>query len=133
MSLRLRGLAFLLAAGPAVAQSPGLTIKTGESFVFAISRGQPVRVRKANPSVKPGPGQVLVSVRAMMGTTMSISSNNAAAYTYKAELLGSGKVFPIRSCTLPAKGRVAFEHWPQQADAVRLSDFKPAPAGGSCP
>ncbi len=123
----------LLAVQSLSAEAAGLTIRTGESFVFAISRGQPVRVRKVNPSAKPGPGQVLVSVRAMMGTTMSISSNDAAAYTYKAELLGSGKVVPIRSCTLPANGRVAFEHWPQQAEAVRLSDFKLAPAGGSCP
>jgi hypothetical protein len=133
MSIRLLGLAFLLAAGPAVAQSPGLTIKTGESWVFSLHRGQPVRARKANPKSKPAPGQVTVTVTSMMGTTMSISSNYPVAYTYQAELIGTGNIGPARSCTLPANGRVSFEHWPQKANAVRISDFKVARKDGSCP
>ena len=68
-----------------------------------------------------------------MGTTMSISSANDVAYTYRAELIGSGKKIPARSCTLPADGKLSFEHWPESADAVRLSDFKTAPKGGNCP
>lgn len=125
--------ASMLLAAPAAAQSPGLTIKTGESWMFAISRGQPVRARKVKPTVKPPPGQVVVTLRAMIGTTMSISSNSRQSFTYKAELIGADKAVPLRSCTLPANGRVSFEHWPQKADAVRISDFKLALKDGSCP
>ena len=122
-----------LLAAPAAAQSPGLTVKTGESWMFAISRGQPVRARRVKPTVKPPPGQVLVTLKAMMGTSLSITSNNRQAFTYKAELLGADKPVPVRSCTLPANGRLSFEHWPQKADAVRISDFKVARKDGSCP
>ena len=122
-----------LLASPAVAQSSGLTIRTGESWMFAISRGQPVRARKVEPSVKPAPGQVMVSLRSMMGTSLSIASNNPQAYTYTAELIGADKTVPVRSCTLPANGRLSFEHWSQKASAVRISDFKLATKNGSCP
>jgi hypothetical protein len=69
----------------------------------------------------------------MMGTTMTITSNNKQAYTYKAELIGADKAVPIRSCTLPANSRLSFENWPQKAAAVRLSDFKVATKDGACP
>ena len=122
-----------LLASPVGAQSPGLTVKTGESWMFTISRGEPVRAHKVKPTVKPPPGQVLVTVTSMMGTTMSISSNNPVAYTYQAELIGVGKPVAARSCTLPANGRLSFEHWPQKASAVRLSGFKLATRDGACP
>lgn len=122
-----------LLASPVPAQSPGLTIKTGESWMFAISRGQPVRARKVAPTVKPAPGQVMVSLRSMMGTSLSITSNNPQAYTYSAELIGADQSVPVRSCTLPANGRLSFEHWPQKANAVRISNFKIATKDGSCP
>jgi hypothetical protein len=134
MSVRMTALALLtLLAAPAAAQSQGLTVKTGESWMFAISRGQPVRARKVKPTVKPPPGQVLVTLKAMMGTSLSITSNNRQSFTYKAELIGADKPVPVRSCTLPANGRMSFEHWPQKADAVRISDFKVARKDGSCP
>jgi hypothetical protein len=123
----------LLAAAPLSAKTQSLTVHTGESWVFSIQGGQPVRARKVDPSVRLLPGQVLVTVRTMMGTTMTISSNNPVGYTYKAELIGAGKLVTDRACTLPADRRVSFEHWPQTADAVRLSNFAPAPDGGSCP
>jgi hypothetical protein len=134
MSVRMTALVLLsLLAAPAAAQSPGLTVKTGESWMFAISRGQPVRARKVKPTVKPPPGQVLVTLKAMMGTSLSITSNNRQSFTYKAELIGADKPVPVRSCTLPANGRMSFEHWPQKANAVRISDFKVARKDGSCP
>ena len=126
-------LACLLLASPAAAQSPGLTVKTGESWMFAISRGQPVRAHKVEPTVEPKPGQVLVSLRSMMGTSLSITSNNPQAFTYRAELIGADKAVPVRSCTLPPNSRLSFEHWPQKASAVRISDFKVAAKDGSCP
>jgi hypothetical protein len=134
MMNRIAALSLLvLLASPVAAQSPGITIKTGESWMFAISRGQPVRARKVAPSVKPAPGQVLVSLRSMMGTSLSIASNNPQAYTYSAELIGADKSVPVRSCTLPANGRLSFEHWPQKASAVRISNFKLATKDGNCP
>ena len=127
-------LAFLtLLAAPAAAKSPGLTVKAGESWTFSLYRGQPVNARKTNPSAKPAPGKIHVTVRSMMGTTMTISSANDIGYTYRAELIGAGKKMPARSCTLPADGKLSFEHWPESAEAVRLSDFRPAPKGGNCP
>ena len=133
MRLIAASLLLVLLASPATGQSAGLTVKTGETWMFAISRGQPVRARKVKPSVTPPPGQVLVTLRAMMGTSLSITSNNRQPFTYKAELIGADKSVPVRSCTLPANGRMSFEHWPQKADAVRISDFRVAREDGSCP
>ena len=133
MIVRFAALALLLALGPLPAEAAGLTVKTGESWMFAISRGQPVRPRRVQPTVKPPPGQVLVTLRAMIGTSLSITSNNPQSYTYKAQLIGAEKPVPVRSCTLPANGRMSFEHWPQKADAVRISDFRIARKDGSCP
>ena len=124
-------IAFLPA--PAVAQSAGLTVKPGETWVFNIFRGQPSKARKVNPSTKAAPGQVVVTARTMMGTSLTISSNNPVAYTYKAELIGAGKSVAARSCALPADNKLSFEHWPERATAIRLSNFKPAPKGGNCP
>ena len=132
--IRIAAFALLaLLVAPAAAQSSGLTIKTGESWMFAISRGQPVRARRVKPTVKPPSGQVLVTLRAMLGTSLSITSNNRQSYTYRAELIGADRPIPVRSCTLPANGRVSFEHWPEKADAVRISDFRVARKDGSCP
>lgn len=133
LRIALLAIALLLAAAPLPAKTSSLTVRTGESWVFSIQGGQPVRAKKVDPSVRLLPGQVLVTVRSMMGTTMTISSNNPVGYTYKAELIGAGKRISDRSCTLPADRRVSFEHWPQTAEAVRLSNFQPSPDGGSCP
>ena len=122
MSVRMTALVLLsLLAAPAAAQSPGLTVKTGESWMFAISRGQPVRARKVKPTVKPPPGQVLVTLKAMMGTSLSITSNNRQSFTYKAELIGADKPVPVRSCTLPANGRMSFEHWRHRPESPAKS------------
>ena len=120
-----------LSATPLAAKP--LVVATGESWIFSIERGQPAKARRVAPTAKPRPGEVQVSVRAMMGTTMTISSNNKRAYTFRAELIGAGTTIQARSCTLPANGRPALESWPQAASAVRLSNFKPAAAAGSCP
>ena len=124
-------LALLAAASPATAKE--LVVQTGESWVFSISGGHPVRARRVKPDVSLQEGQVLVTVRAMMGTTMTIISNNRQAYTYKAELIGAEKAVATRSCTLPANARMSFENWPQTAKAVRLSKFKVATKDGACP
>jgi hypothetical protein len=124
-------LAFLLASTPAAAKP--LTVRTGESWLFSLHRGEPVRARKVSPQARPGSGQVMVTVRSVIGTTMTISSNNPEAYTYRAELIGTGEAVAARSCTLPANGRLSFEQWPEKAEAVRLSEFRIARKDGSCP
>lgn len=128
---RILGLLLLLAAAPVPAKP--LTVKPGESWIFSLYRGEPVRARKTTPKTKPGPGQVTVTVTSMMGTTMTISSNNPVGYTYQAELIGANQDVAARSCTLPANGRLSFENWPQKAVAVRLSHFRIADKDGACP
>ncbi|HET9336973.1 MAG TPA: hypothetical protein VFO12_11285 [Sphingomicrobium sp.] len=121
----------VLTASPALAQ--GLTVRTGETWSFRIANGQPVKARKVAAQSRPKSGEVVVTVRSMMGTTMTIISNNRQAYTYKAELIGAEKAVATRSCTLPANARMSFENWPQTAKAVRLSQFKVATKDGACP
>lgn len=122
----------LLAAAPVVAQP--LTIRTGETWIFAVERGQPSRARKVAPSVAPGRNQIKVSVQPMMGTTMTVANNSKYDYAYRALLvMPGGKTGASKSCAVPAYGRMAIEHWPQPVAAVRVSDFKRAPAGSLCP
>ena len=125
--------AILLAANPLPANAAGLTVRTGETWAFSLANGQPANARKVAADAKPGAGQIVVAVRPMMGTTMTITSNNKQPFTYKAELIGAAKAVPIRSCTLPANNRLSFENWPQKAVAVRLSGFKVATKDGACP
>ena len=122
----------LLAAAPASAK--GLTVRMGETWVFAIDRGQPARARKVAASASPAPNQIKVSVQPLMGTTMAVTNNSKFDYAYRALLvMPGGQTGPSKACAVPAHGRVAIEHWPKPVAAVRLSDFKPAPAGSLCP
>ena len=122
--------ALLLAAAPA--QAAPLTVKTGETWVFTVKNGEPANARKAASSAKPAKGQIMVAVRAMMGTTMIVTNNSPVAYTFRAELLRGGKSVAARPCTLPANARPIFEQWQEKADAVRIGDFKVSKADGLC-
>ena len=122
----------LLAAAPLSAKS--ITVRTGETWVFSIAHGQPANARKVDPATAPLPGEMKVTVQPLMGTTMTMTNNSKFDYAYRAALiLPNGKAGPAKSCAVPANGRLAIEHWPQRVAAVRLSDFKPAPAGSLCP
>ena len=122
----------LLASTP-IAAKP-LTVGIGETWVFSIEGGQPVNARKVVGKTKPSPGQMLVTVKPVMGTTMTVSNNSRFDYAYRATLILPGnRTGPAKSCAVPANGRAAIEHWQQQVEAVRLSDFQPAPAGSLCP
>jgi len=122
----------LIAASPVSAK--GLTVRMGETWVFAIDRGQPARARKVAVTALPAPNQIKVSVQPMMGTTMTVTNNSKYDYAYRARLvMPGGKGGPSKACAVPAGGRMAMEHWPKPVAAVRLSDFKPAPAGSLCP
>ena len=120
----------LLAVAPA--QAAALTVKTGETWIFTIRNGQPAKARKVTPSAKIAKGQIKVSVRALMGTTMTVTNNSPIAYTFRAELLQGGKVVAPRPCTLPANARPIFEQWKEKADAVRIGNFTAASADGRC-
>ena len=128
-------LAAAAAIVPAAALAGPVTIKAGESWVFALERGEPVRARRVASSAKPGPGQIKATVISTMGTTMTVTNNSRHHYSFRAELVGAktasgGKA---RTCTLPANGNPVLEYWPVKATAVRLSTFKLASADGSCP
>jgi hypothetical protein len=120
----------LLAAAPA--QAASLTVKTGETWIFTVKNGEPAKARKVTPSAKIAKGQIKVSVRALMGTTMMVTNHSPIAYTFRAELLQGGKVVAPRPCTLPANAKPIFEQWQQKAEAVRISAFTAASADGRC-
>ena len=103
-----------------------LTAQPGESWMFRLARGEPVAARRVEAAVKPAPGEIRLTVRRMMGTTVTLLNNSAQAYTYRATLVGAdGKAIVARSCVLPARNRLAMESWPQVAVAVRVEGFKP--------
>ena len=123
--------AAVVVAVPGVAAP--LTVHVGENRAFAVDKGQPVRIRRVKPTYRPATGEIKVSVSALMGTTMTLTNNSEMSYTFAAELVGAprskaGK----RTCTLPPR-LPTLESWPVKATAVRLSDFRVAPTGGSCP
>ncbi len=129
---------FALIALAAIAASPAaaapFTIRVGESWAFAIEKGQPVRARKVTPASRPAAGEIKATLSAMAGTTMILTSNSATSYTFVAELVGAplGKSAK-RTCTLLPR-RPTIEYWPVKAAAVRIGTFKAAPDdGGSCP
>ena len=122
----------MFAASPASAKP--LTIHMGETWVFSIANGQPSKARKVDSKIAPARGEMKVTLQPMMGTTMTVSNNSKFDYAYRATLImPGGTTGPAKSCAVPANGRLAIEHWPNRVDAVRLGDFKPAPAGSLCP
>ena len=125
-------LALLLLAAAAPAQAAGLTVRMGETLFFSVKDGEPANARRVSPSAKIPKGQIKVSVRPLMGTSMVVTNNSPVAYTFRAELLSGGKTSVARACTLPANARPAFEQWQEKAEAVRISGFKAATADGRC-
>ena len=103
-----------------------LTAQPGESWIFRLAKGEPVAARRVETAANPAPGEIRLTVRRMMGTTVTLLNNSAQAYTYRATLVGAdGKAIVARSCVLPARNRLAMESWPQVAVAVRVEGFKP--------
>ena len=125
--------AIALFLAPFAAQAGPLTVRAGESWVFSVRGGEPANARRVAASAKPAKGQIMVSLRRLMGTSLFVTNNSGAAWVFRAELLKGGKAVAAKSCTLPAKPAPVLEQWPQQADAVRIGRFQPAPKDGSCP
>ena len=131
--MRFAAFALLLVAAEPIAAKP-LTVRMGETWVFTVAHGQPANARKVAPATKPALGEIKVTVQSLMGTTMTVTNNSRFDYAYRAMLiLPGGKAGPAKSCAVPANARPALESWPVRAIAVRLSDFKRAPAGSLCP
>jgi hypothetical protein len=131
MAMRLIVAALLLAAA-STAQSGPLTVRTGETWLFNVENGEPANAKKVDGTAKPAKGQLTVSVRALLGTSMIVTNNSSMAYTYRAELFVAGKPSAARTCTLPTGADPTLEQWPQKADAVRISTFRPAGPNGRC-
>ena len=132
--MRLASLACLALLAAAPVSATPLTVRMGETWVFTVANGQPAKARKADAKSSPAPGEMKVTLQPLMGTTMSVTNNSQFDYAYRATLiLPGGKAGPAKSCAVPANGRLAMEHWPNRVAAVRLSDFKRAPAGSLCP
>jgi hypothetical protein len=112
-------LAFLLAAA-------SLTVPAGTSWLFRIADGQPTAARPAKADSVPARGEVRVTARRMLGTTLTLLNNSPTAYTFRATLVGAdGKAMTAKSCVLPSNNRLTMESWTQVAVAVRIGDFKP--------
>ena len=108
-------LAALALASPVAARGGGgLTVPMGETWMFRIDRGQPARARKVEPTTTPRPGEIRLTLRSMIGTTMTVISNSQRSYTSRATLSGAGgKEIAAKSCALPSANRLVFESWPQ--------------------
>ena len=124
----------LFAASPSIAAAKSLTVPMGETWMFRVNRGQPADARKVKPTTAPRVGEIRLTLRSMMGTTMTLISNSPRSYTYRATLIGAGgKELTAKSCALPSDNRLAFESWPQTASAVRVGDFKVTRDTAVCP
>ena len=122
----------LIAAAPLSAKP--LTVRMGETWLFAVRGGAPVGARKVAPAAAAAPGQFKVSLQPMLGSTMAMTNNSRFDYAYRATLvMPSGKPGATRACAVPEHGRIAIEQWTKPVSAVRLDRFKPAPAGSLCP
>lgn len=125
--------ALILAAVPAVASASEVSVKMGESWLFALDRGRPIKARPAPATAIPAPGEILVVLRPMFGSTMTVTGNMPSATTYRATLiLAGGKQGATRACSLPVGLMTVVEYWPRPVAAIRLDRFKPAPAGAIC-
>ena len=110
----------------AAALAASLSAQPGESWLFRIANGQPIAARLVAPNATPARGEIRLSVKRMLGTTVTMLNNSPQAYTYRATLVGAdGKTIVAKSCVLPAHNRLAMESWPQVAVAVRVDSFKP--------
>ena len=129
--MRLALALLLLAASSSAAAAP-LTVKPGESWTFRVAANQPVKARRVAATATPARGEIMVTVRAFLGTALTAVNATGRGWTFKAELLSGGKATNVRTCTLPKSGDPIFEQWPgKTANAVRLSRFVPAD-GGTC-
>ena len=118
-------LSFLLTA----ALAASLTVQPGESWLFRVQQGRPVKAQRVAATAPPASGEIKLTAKRMMGTMITLTNNSRVAYTSRATLIAAdGKEIVAKSCVLPAGNRLAMESWPQVAAKVRVSDFAPTTA-----
>lgn len=123
--------AALLATAFVVSAQP-LTVRAGESWLFKVKSGQPAGAHKVDPTAKPAKGELMISVRALFGTTMIVTNNSAVPYRFNAELVPARNMAALRTCSLPTGAKPIVEQWDQKADAVRVSNFRATENEGRC-
>ena len=95
-----------LIATPLPAKS--LTIRMGETWLFAVRHGAPVDARKVASAMTPAAGQFKVSLQPLFGATMTVTNNSRFDYAYRATLvLPAGATGTAKSCVVPANGKIA--------------------------
>jgi hypothetical protein len=110
--------------------TPGLEIALGQTLVFQLADGQPVKVR-VDTGAALQPGELQASLQTAEGGTMLHLMNNTSAFLdYQASIQrGPGQAGQHTSvCTLLNNGRSGFELWPYAIPVLRLSDFTPTSA-----
>lgn len=125
-------LAAALLATASLASAQPLTVRAGESWLFKVADGQPVDAHKVEPTSKPAKGELMISVRALFGTTMIVTNNSAVPYRFNAELVPARNMAALRTCSLPTGAKPVVEQWEQKADAVRVSNFRATENEGRC-
>lgn len=123
--------AALLATASVVTAQP-LTVHAGESWLFKVKDGQPADTHKVEPTAKPAKGELMISVRALFGTTMIVTNNSAIPYRFSAELVPARNMAALRTCSLPTGAKPIVEQWDQKAVAVRVSNFRATENEGRC-
>lgn len=126
--------ALILAAVATPLPAKPLTVRMGETWLFAVRGGSPVAARRVTATAAPASGQFKVSLQPLLGATLTMTNNSRFDYAYRATLvLPSGKPGPAKVCAVPANGRVGIDQWTTAIAAIRLDRFKRAPAGSLCP
>jgi hypothetical protein len=104
---------------------PGLTLKIGETWVFKIANAQPVEARLVETDTPLAADEIKVSLKASMGTMLTITNNSKTWYNYHAFITSApnkkGQATSV--CTLMGDGRMAFENWPNTINFMRIADF----------
>jgi len=133
-ALRLKFVLLVAALGAAPLSAKPLTVRIGETWLFAVRGNAPVDARKVTATTAIAPGQFKVSLQPLLGSTMTITNNSRFDYAYRATLvLPDGKSGAAKACAVPANGKIAIEQWTRPIAAIRLDRFKRAPAGSLCP
>jgi hypothetical protein len=110
---------------------PGLLVKMGETWVFQIDKGQPVKIRPSKQGDTLAPGEVQVSLENSAGTMMTVKNNAGTWLNYKAFMTAKEgkKGTPTSVCTVMSEGRMGVEVWPGSIPAIRVTEFTPAAEG----
>jgi hypothetical protein len=111
---------------------PGLLIKSGETWIFHLEKGQPANPRPATKADQLGKDELKASLSLEAGAMLIITNNTSQFLNYHAFITPKPgkKGAPTSVCTIMSNGRMAFESWPNSIPALRLADFTPAQEDG---